>query len=244
MTEGSSKILLWQVVLAAVAGLVWFLLWEVSTGTDTGFFFDLPWGLLIGFLLGLAVILGVAIIAGAIWALVSKLQSSGGSFGDAMGANLDQAGASSAVVGLNRTLGTWDTSAVAWGIGWVVGVALLWGLAGGIVWRFELGFAVTVVVALVLAAVGALVITGLVHVTDDLAVAIGEGYSWLERPLSSMRITPGLGGAIAWGVVGLLAAGGLGAGLTQDLVLAAVTFIAALVAGIIGVQLRASMDAK
>ena len=243
MADGGSKIFIWQLVLAAVVGLVWFLLWEVPS-SETGFFVDLPWGLLIGFLVGLVVVLGLAVIVGLVWTLIRQVQSSGAGFSGAMDANLDQMAGSSAMSGVNQTLTTWKSSGVVWGVGWVLGVAVLWGVAGGLVWGFELDFVVTIVIALVSGAVGGLVITGLVHATDELTVSIGQGYGWLDSPLSSLRIGPGLGGAIAWGLAGLLAAGGLGAGIGEDIVLAAVAFIAAVAAGVIGAQLRASMDAK
>jgi hypothetical protein len=252
MADSANKIFAWQLLLAAIVGVVWAVLWELPS-IETGFFFDLSWGLVTGFFWSLLALVAVGLVAGLIWALVRKMRSSGGAFSEAMGANMDDLSATSMVSGLNRRLEAWNRSGVAWGIAWGVGVAFVWGVAGGLVWGFELNFAVTLIVVLLFGVVGALVITGLSNATDDLAGALGEGYGWLDGLTSSLRSTWessglkvfwGFTGALAWAVAGGFAAGGLGAGLVQGIVLAVVVFVAAVVAGIVGTMLKASMDAR
>ena len=257
MADSANKIFAWQLLLAVIVGVVWAVLWELPS-SETGFFYDLSWGLVIGFVPMVVALLVVAVIGGLIWALVRQMRSTGGGLSESMDANMADLRATSMISGLNRRLEDWNTSGVAWGIGWGVGVAFLWGLAGGLVWGLKdpgegTSFAVTLIIVLLFAIVGALAITGLSHATDELAGALGDGYSWLDGVTSKLHGTWessglkgfwGFAGAFAWAVAGGLAAGGLGAGFGQTIVLAVVVFVAAVAAGIVGTLLRASMDAS
>jgi hypothetical protein len=79
--------------------------------------------------------------------------------------------------------------------------------------------------------------------------SISQGYDWLERPLSTveaalenagLRHFPVFAVAFTWGVAGLFAGAGLGAGVLEDVVLGLVALIAAVGGGIIGAQMKAS----
>ena len=61
------------------------------------------------------------------------------------------------------------------------------------------------------------------------------GFGISERWLSS-GLPP-----LNWGIAGLLAVGGTGAGIVQAIVIAIVTLIAALAGGFVGAQLKRSM---
>jgi hypothetical protein len=103
-------------------------------------------------------------------------------------------------------------------------------------------------VVLVFGLGGALLMTWAFEVTVRLVENVGQGFDWLERPLSAvenamenagMRQFPVFAVALAWGVAGLFAAGGLGAGVVQAIVLGLVALLAAAGGGILGAQMKA-----
>jgi hypothetical protein len=242
MSDSFNKIFVWQLGVAVVIGLAWALIWEIDKD-ELGFFFDLPWGFFLGFVYGVVAVVVVGLIALGVWAVVRLIQGAEGGLGSALTEDVDRLGGSEAVTGVNRTLDTWNTSGVAWGIAWGFGVAFLWGVAGGLVWGFELNFVLRIVVALLFGAGGALALTGLYDVNEPLAETLGGGYSWMEGAVSSISerwLSSGLP-PLNWGIAGLLAVGGTGAGIVQAIVIAIVTLIAALAGGFVGAQLKRSM---
>lgn len=227
MPDSLTKIFLWQLVIAAVVGVVWLVLWEFTSVLEEGFFFDFPWGLAQGFIGGIIVlgILGAIVIAVAKGSLAS----------------------SSFIVSLNNTLDSWNTSGPIMGIEWALKVAIGWGIAGGIVWGLETDYVVSLAVAAVFGVLGVLVLVWASGVTETLAGSIERGYGGLEGILSGVRGALGFMGdagfigflgAVAWGVGGLLAAGGLGSGASEGIVLGVVALIAAVIGGIIGAQVK------
>ena len=233
MPDSLTKIFLWQLVIAAVVGVFWFVLWELTSVSEEGFFFDFPWGLVQGFVGGIVVLL----ILGAITIAVAK----------------DSLVRSPFIVSLNDTLDSWNTSGPVMGIEWALKVAIGWGLAGGIVWGLETDYVVSLAVVAVFGVLGALVLVWASGVTETLAGSIEQGYSWLEGLLSGLRGAFGFMGdagfigflgAVAWGVGGLIAAGGLGSGSSEAIVLGVVALIAAVIGGIIGAQFKTSPAAR
>ena len=67
MADSFSKVFAWQLVIAAVVGFVWFVLWELASDVEEGFFFDLPWGLFQGFVGGAVVLVILSVIVGGIF---------------------------------------------------------------------------------------------------------------------------------------------------------------------------------
>jgi len=250
MSDSHNKIFAWQLVIAAVVGIVWAVLWELD-GDEMGFFFDLPWGMVVGLFWGLVAVLIIGLLGGGIWALISMMQGAEGGFAGAMSANLDRLGGSSMVDSVNRALESLNASGIGMGIEWAFKVAFAWGIAGGLIWGFELNFAVSVIVVLLVSLVGALAIVGFSGIIDTLADSIGEGYGWLDGLTSSlgdrwesagMVAFWGFAGAFAFGVGGALASGGLGTGIVQAVVLVVVALIAALAGGVVGSLLKRSME--
>ena len=244
MADSHNKIFIWQLGIAAVVGILWGLLWEIPS-SETGFFVDLPFGIFIGFVIGLAVVVGVAVVGGGIWAVVTMTRGSGG-LGEAMSSNLDQLGASSLVESTGSTLDSWNGSGVVMGVKWAIEVALVWGLAGGLVWGLELGFAPTAVAVLVFGFGGALLISEVSGVSERLAESLSGGYGWLDFLSSAQDKWESWGlsgfwafaGAVALGIGGVFAAGGLGAGIVQAIVLGLVALIAALLGGVAGAYMK------
>ena len=250
MADSYNKIFVWQVAIAAVVGIVWALLWELDND-EAGFVFDLPWGMAAGFFGGLVGLVVIGILGGLVWALISMSQGAEGGFGGAMSSNMDKLAGSSLVESVNGTLDTWNRSGVVMGIEWAFKVAFIWGLAGGVIWGLGLDFPVSIVVVLVVAGGGALAIVGFSGVADALADSLGGGYGWMDGLTSGLRESWesaglvafwGFAGAVAWGVGGALASGGLGAGIVQAIVLALVALISAAVGGVAGSLLKRSME--
>ncbi|MDA1316257.1 MAG: hypothetical protein O2968_23315 [Acidobacteria bacterium] len=255
MASGYSKVFVWQVGLAAVVGLVLALIWELPAG-ESGFFFDLPWGFVVGFAVGLLVIAAIAVLGGLIWAGVGMARGATGGMGGAMSGNMDKLAAASFTTGLADSSDSMKQSAPMMGATWAVVVLVGGLLAAGVIFGMGIdAFAVRLIVLIVLGLGGALLVTGLyTPMANGIATASGGGYSWIESPLNSLQaVWDGIGlkgnevwvflGAVAWGVGALMIAGGLGTGgIVVAIVLAAATFVAALAGGYIGIQLRRSME--
>ena len=128
MADSYSKIFLWQLVIAAAVGLIWFLLWEILSTEEVGFFFDLPWGLFVGFAYTAVVL---AVLVGLVWTGVTMSRDSEGGFGGAMSANMDRLAGWSPLVMVYETLESWNRSGPITAIEWAYKVAFVWGVAGG-----------------------------------------------------------------------------------------------------------------
>ena len=277
MSDSLNKIFVWQLGIAALVGVIWALVWELPSD-EIGFFFDLPWGFVVGFFWGGVAIALLGIAATIIWGLLRMLEGIDAGFaewragledswndlGPRFTTDLDRLSGSTAVRETNATLDTWNASPIAWGIAWGVGMLFLWGVIGGLAWGFELGFWVRFLAVLLLSMAGAMTIVGLFRVTETLAGTVGPGYDWAANALGTIDrtwdswglperlgiarqweawgltgfINWGFAGGFAWGVAGFLAAGGLGGGIAQAIVLALAALIGAVVGGIAKVQLK------
>ncbi len=253
MADSFNKIFAWQLVVAALVGLIWGLLWELDAN-ESGFFFDVPAGMVQGFFWAVVALVVFGLIAVAIWVIVRLIQGPTDGLGESMSADLDHVSGSSSVEGANNILDLLNASGIAWGIGWGMCVAFALGLAGGVVWFFEVdSFALRLVVVLLFGIGGALKTAYLFNVTDELAGALGEGYGWLEGPMSTIRATweswglPGFwgfAGAVAWGIGCLFVGVGLGTGgIGAAIGIAVIGLLGALIGGIAGVQLKATTKA-
>ena len=244
MSESYSKIFFWQLVIAAVVGIMWAVFWEM-TPSETGFFYDLPVGLFQGFVVGLVVIVVIGLLVEVIWALIGM--GAAGGFGAAMTQNMDKMATASLVESTNSRLDSMNSSGIGMAIEWAVKVLVVFGIAGGIVWSLDPNLGIGLVVTLLVGLGGGFAIVWWLGVTDTLASNLSGGFDWL--PLSGLAEQWeswglvrfwGFAGAAAFGIGWAFAAGGLGAGIVQAIVLALVALVASLAGGFIGVQMKKS----
>jgi hypothetical protein len=234
-----------------VVGIVWFLLWELD-GDELGFFFDLPWGLFVGLVYGLVVLVVLAGLAGLIWTGVGMSQGGEGGFSGVMSSNMDRLALTSPVAWVNDNIDAWNRSGVVMGIGYAYKVAFTWGLAGGIVWGFGLNFAASLLIVILFGLGGALAVAHFHKVTDTLVDSLGDGYPWLDGVLSQSEERwaswgfggfMAAGGAVSWAVVGLIASAGLGAGIVESIVLGLLAFIAAIGGAFLAARMKWGQEA-
>ena len=244
MVDSNNKILAWQLLISAIVGIVWGVMFSLGDA-EGDFFFDLPIGFLQGFLIGLVVVIVLAIVAGIVWALVRMFSDKPeGGFGGAMTANLDTLGASGPVQSYSLTIASWRQSPVAWGIAWGVGSAVVWLFIAALVWSSGVEANVGTALALIIGIVVGIVINLGYGVIGDLPSIVGEGYSWMESILDrgkSMfkrkRPTWEFGAVTAFGLTGLLAFIG------ADIGLSIFTFVFIVTGAFLGQIVKALKDA-
>ena len=78
MAANDSKILAWQILVSILAGVILGVLMGLGEAEKGEFFFDLPWGFLLGFVGGVVVIFGLTAVVWIVLALA------GGGFSGAL----------------------------------------------------------------------------------------------------------------------------------------------------------------
>ncbi len=169
MAENDSKILTWQIVVSIVAGIILGYLMSFGEAETGVFFFDLPWGTLLGFAIGSAVVFGLAFVAWIILAVTGR----GGS-----GA-LASLGGFAPIRGFHALIGKLTRSPFVWAVLWGLGCALGWVLIAGMIWSTGVGSNVGVALLLL---IGVVVPVGLnlgYGATKPLSEAVSGGYGWI-----------------------------------------------------------------
>jgi len=248
MSDTRTQIFVWQVALAAVGGAIIAVLWELPS-TERGFFYDLTWGLAAGFFWGVVGLLAVALVAVIVWVIIRMVGGGSADSGDAMAADMDSMAGSATVGSISGWIDSYTSSGVLMAAKWGVGSLLLWAMAGGWIWGFEIGHDGVRLLIIVLFGVigGAIASSVYQHGTQRFGGEPGDApmaevqWLWDSTGLSGIEIWAILS-AGALGVGGLLAAGGLsGSGILVAIVLAGVALVATLVGGFAGIGFRRSM---
>jgi hypothetical protein len=246
MADSQYKIVGWQIIISAVVGLFWGVL--LSLGDIEGdFFFDLPLGMLQGFVGGLVVLIVLAIVAGIVWALVRTFTDKPeDGFGGAMSTNMDTLAGMGPVQSYNSTIDSWTQSPIAWGIAWGVGSAFAWAMIAAVIWSTGVGSNVGVALLLLIGVIVPILINLGYGVTGGLSTLVGEGETSMVRVLSRVnkvwvmlrlpKDSMEFGAGFGFGLTGLIAF------IAVEPTLAVFGFIFMLLGAFLGMMIKAMME--
>ena len=238
MAENDSKILTWQIVVSIVAGIILGYLMGFGEAETGVFFFDLPWGALLGFAIGSAVILGLAFVAWIVLAVTGR---------GASGA-LASLGGFALIRGVHAVVGKLTRSPFIWAVLWALGCALGWVLIAGMIWSTGVGTNVGVALLLL---IGVVVPVGLnlgYGATKPLSEAVHGGYGWIAAIVrifgklwTSVKLPAGDMAFAAGATFGLT---GLAAFFSINLTLAVFGFLFMVFGAFLGMMVRALIEAS
>ena len=237
MAENDSKILAWQIVVSIVAGIILGYLMGFGEAEKGAFFFDLPWGVLLGFVGGIAVIFGLAFLAWVVLALTGR---------GASGA-LASLGGFGPIRGFHAVVGKLGRSPQLWAVAWGVGCAIGWVLIAALVWSTGVGANVGVALLLI---IGVIVPIGLnlgYGATRPLSEAVSGGYGWVAaivrgfgKVWTSVKLPAGDMAFAAGATFGLT---GLAAFISVDATLAVFGFLFMIFGAFLGMMIKALIEA-
>ncbi len=169
MAANDSKILAWQILVSILAGVILGVLMGLGEAEKGEFFFDLPWGALLGFVGGLVVIFGLAAV---IWIVLAL---TGGGFAGA----LASLGGRGPVRGYCAAIGRLKRSPLAWAVAWGVVCALGWVIIAALIWSTGVGSNVGVALLLLIGVVVPVILNLAYGVTKPLSETVTGGYGWV-----------------------------------------------------------------
>ncbi len=170
MAANDSKILAWQILVSILAGVILGVLMGLGEAEQGEFFFDLPWGFLLGFVGGVVVIFGLAAV---IWIVLAL--AGGGGFSGA----LASLGGFGPVRGYYAAIGRLKRSPLAWAVAWGAGCALGWVIIAALIWSTGLGSNVGVALLLRVGGAVPVVLDRACGVSKPVSEAVTGGYGWV-----------------------------------------------------------------
>ena len=169
MAENDSKILTWQIVISIVVGIILGYLMGFGEAKEGSFLFDLPIGVSLGFVGGLVVILGLAIV---IWIIMAVV-------GSGFSGALRSIGGSGPVRAYNSAVGKLFRSPLVWAVAWALGCALGWIVIAALIWSTGWGSNIGVSLLLLIGVVVPMALYLAYGVTRPLTESVTGGYGWV-----------------------------------------------------------------
>lgn len=172
MAENDSKILAWQILVSVVAGIILGYLMGLGEAETGEFLYDLPIGIGLGLIGGLAVILGLALVIWIVMAVTGK------GFSGALGS----IGGFAPLRGYDAGVRRLARSPLVWMVVWGLGCMLGWTVIAALVWSTGWGSNIGVSLLLLIGSVVPIVFYLAYGVTAPLSEAVTGGY----RPVAGL----------------------------------------------------------